>query len=328
MGIRTQQHRHRHFSRASGRQRAAAFVGITLLSLATATGSSRATPSDDSAVPELGGETIGTFTTFDANQGIAVDETAFYAVNNFSVTKHDKVTGEALLQWAGPETGPVIHLDSGVVHEGVLYAAHSNYSGWPMSSSVEMFDTATMEHTGSHSFGIYRGSFTWLDRYEDAWWGAFANYNRVQDGDSQAYGLTYNTQIVKMDDAFQVTESWTLPTELLDSFDPMSNSGGSWGPDGRLYISGHDASAVYVMELPDAGSVLDWVATVTLADADGPFIEGQGIAWDRSSTEPVLWGILRETREAVAMSIPTQTGRPQPDVVGTVNGPGEFAEDL
>jgi len=59
-----------------------------------------------------------------------------------------------------------------------------------------------------------------------------------------------------------------------------------------------------------------------------PSIAGQGIAWDRSGTEPVLWGILRETRQAFAMSIPAQTGTPQPEVVGEVHGPGEFVDDL
>lgn len=277
----------------------------------------------DEEPPVLDGETIESFDTFDANQGIAIDETAFYAINNYSITKHDKSTGEPLLQWVGPEQGPVIHLDSGVVVDGMLYAAHSNYSDWPMTSSVEVFDTTTMEHVDSHSFGIYRGSFTWLDRHGEHWWGAFANYNRVQEGDSEAYGLTYNTQVVRMDDEFEVIDSWTYPYDLLDSFDPMSNSGGSWGPDGRLYITGHDAAAVYVIELPDAGSVLKWVATINLAS-----IEGQGIAWDRSSSEPVLWGILRETRQAFAMSIPIQPGAPQPEDVGEVNGPGEFTEDL
>lgn len=298
-------------------------AGAATLAISLGAAIGPAAAGSEPPIPELEGETIATFAAFDANQGIAVDDTAFYAVNNFSITKHDKATGEPLMQWVGGEEGPVFHLDSGVVFDGVLYAAHSNYPEWPMTSSVELFDTATMEHVGSYSFGIYRGSFTWLDRHDDAWWGGFANYNRVQDGDSQAYGLTYNTQIVEMNDAFEVVESWTLPTELLDSFDPMSNSGGSWGPDGRLYLSGHDAAAVYVMELPDAGSILKWVATVNLPD-----IEGQGIAWDRSATQPTLWGILRETREAFAMSIPTQTGTPQPVVVGEVNASGEFAEDL
>jgi hypothetical protein len=66
----------------------------------------------------------------------------------------------------------------------------------------------------------------------------------------------------------------------------MSNSGGSWGPDGKLYLTGHDPAEAYVMELPKGGSILNWVATVPLKNT------GQGIAWDRS-TPDVLFSIIR-----------------------------------
>src|SRR3546814_8779330 len=55
-----------------------------------------------------------------------------------------------------------------------------------MTSSVEVFDTRTMEHVDSFSFGILRGSLTWLDRHDGAWWAGFANYDN--DGDD---GLPY-----------------------------------------------------------------------------------------------------------------------------------------
>lgn len=61
------------------------------------------------------------------------------------------------------------------------------------------------------------------------------------------------------------------------------------------------------MELPDAGSVLKWVATVTL-----PRIEGQGIAWDRYASSPkgtgILWGILRPETLLVKFEVPLQEG--------------------
>jgi hypothetical protein len=66
------------------------------------------------------------YDTFDANQGIAVDRKHFYVVDNQRVTKHDKATGRPLLQFAGAEDGPIVHLDSGVVVNDKLYAAHSN----------------------------------------------------------------------------------------------------------------------------------------------------------------------------------------------------------
>jgi hypothetical protein len=71
------------------------------------------------------------------------------AVDNTSVTKHSRESGAPSLQFAGAEGRPVIHVDSGAVHHGLLYAAHSNYNESPMESSVEVFDARTLEHVDS-----------------------------------------------------------------------------------------------------------------------------------------------------------------------------------
>lgn len=222
----------------------------------------------------------------EANQGIAVDAEHFYAIDNQTIAKYAKGSGERVSAWEGAEDGPIIHLDSGTVLDGLLYAAHSNYSELPMTSSVEVWDVKTMKHVDTHSFGIDWGSFTWLDRHDGFWWAGFANYNRVFGNNQTAYGNKYWTTIVKLDDDWQRLEAWTLPEGVLERFEDMSNSGGSWGPDGRLYLSGHDPAEVYVMELPKAGSVLQWMGTVELD------IAGQGIAWDRSRPD-ILYGIVR-----------------------------------
>jgi len=271
--------------------------------------------------PTLTGEAVRSYDAFDANQGVAVDRRHFYAVNNRTITKHDRTSGEALLQFAGAEGGPIEHLDSGAVIDGRLYAAHSNYPEWPMESSVEVFDTRTMKHVETHAFGIFRGSLTWLDRHDGSWWAAFANYDKVQEGQTEPYGGTYNTQVVQMDDDFQVVQSWTIPKVILDKFDVMSNSGGSWGPDGRLYLTGHDLPEAYVMKVPSAGAELEWVATVGL-----PGIEGQGIAWDDARSRSTLWGISRANSQVVQYTVPV---RSIPDPVApwwVVNGPGEFEQ--
>lgn len=85
------------------------------------------------------------------------------------------------------------------------------------------------------------------------------------------YGLTMNTQFVQFGADWSVAKSWIFPDTLRQSFSPMSNSGGSFGPDGWLYITGHDAAEVYVLKLPNAGSTLIWVATI-----QAPDIAGQG----------------------------------------------------
>jgi hypothetical protein len=65
-------------------------------------------------------------------------------VNNRTITKHDRRTGEPLLQFAGDTDGPFEHLDSAAVVGNKLSAVHSNYPEYPMESSIEVFDTRTL----------------------------------------------------------------------------------------------------------------------------------------------------------------------------------------
>ena len=251
-------------------------------------------------IPEYQAAVLAEFPAPNARQGIAVDRNHFYTVNNYAVSKHDKISGAVLASWEGSSEGePLIHLDSLVSLDGRLYASHSNYPDWPMTSSIEVWNADDMTHVDTHSFGIHRGSLTWLDRHDGQWWGGFANYDKVQDGQADPYGLTDRTQVVRFSDDFVVLEAWTLPPEILDRMRPMSNSGGSWGPDGYLYLTGHDHGELYVMRLPKFGSELQWVATVQV-----PIMEGQGIAWDRSVAGRVLWGILKKDRKALKIKVP------------------------
>ena len=252
--------------------------------------------------PEFDAKIVQQFDAYDAYQAVAVDETSFYAISNARITRHDKNDGRALQQLGDSSAtdSPLIHLDSGVVLDGKLYAAHSNYPGYPMTSSIEVWDVATLQHLSSHSFGVMLGSITWLDRYNDSWWGTFANYDIVQRGMTEPYGETRNTVVVQLDDDFQVLRSWTLPAEILRRMSPMSNSGGSWGSDGHLYLSGHDDPEIYVMALPEDGSELDWLATISI-----PGLNGQGIAWDRGDGSRHLWAILRSTRQVLKIAVPS-----------------------
>jgi hypothetical protein len=243
---------------------------------------------DSRAAPAL--QQAGEFVVPEANQGVGVDAHYFYAVDNQSIGKYDKKTGKLIKKWKGDKKGPVLHLDSAMVMDGRLYAAHSNYPTWPMTSSLEIFDAETMEHAGSHSFGIQWGSLTWVDWYNGHWWMTFANYDRLLGPNKTPYGHKANTLMVKFTRDFRPVESWTLPKEVLDKFEDMSNSGGSWGPDGFLYLTGHDPAELYRMRLPKAGSVLELVDVIPMK------IRGQGIAWDRSEPD-VIYGIIRATKE-------------------------------
>src|SRR5262245_40344729 len=112
----------------------------------------------------------------EARQAVAVDSDSFYAIGNSSVAKYSTESGARITGCECPEGKPLIHLNSGVVLDGKLYCAHSNYPAVPMTGSIEIWDTRTMKHVGNHSFGISTGSTTWADFYREHWYVGFAHY--------------------------------------------------------------------------------------------------------------------------------------------------------
>ena len=84
---------------------------------------------------------------------------------------------------------------------------------------------------------------------------------------------------------------------MLARLAPMSASGGAFGADGRLYVTGHDRPELYVLDVPKGGGVLKLVATIPIP------VKGQAIAFDRS-TPGVLFGVNRATREVLGFRLP------------------------
>lgn len=231
------------------------------------------------------------FPAAEARQAVAVDADAVYVIGNRTIGKYDKRTGTRMREWAGAEHGPIQHLNSGVVIDGRLYCANSNYPNQPMTSSIEIWDADSLEHVGTHSFGIYEGSATWVDFHDEHWWVVFANY--ATKGGSPGKGPEWTT-LIQFDERWRRRAAWVLPPALVNEFSPYSNSGGAWGPDGFLYLTGHDAPTVYRVALPAAGATLELKGRISMP------IEGQGIAWDRSVDIPRLYGIRRSARTVVA----------------------------
>lgn len=243
----------------------------------------------------------------EAGQGAAADREFVYAINNFTIAKYRKATGERVAVWDGGKHGPLIHMNAGIVHEGRLYCAHSNYPGVPHLSSIEIFDTATLKHVGSHSLGRADGSLTWIERRErsamltktgDAtsssagtWIACFVHY--AKRGGEPGRGPEW-TQIVEFDDRWQRLRGWSLPADFMAHIGQRgySVSGGAFGPRGLLYATGHDHPELYVLDFPTAGSSLKWIATIPITT------EGQAFGWDPADPG-VLYTIGRKTREVI-----------------------------
>jgi len=231
-----------------------------------------------------------------ANQGVAVDGEFFYGIGNFVVVKHRKDSGVRVAEWTGLRGGPTVHLNGGLVQDDLLVLAHSNFPQLPMASSLEYFDRHTLLPVKTTSLGIRLGSLTWAERRQGFWWACFANYN--DQGSTPGFDQRW-TYVGKFDDNWQLIESWIFPPQVVATWGRSSCSGGSWGEDGLLYVSGHDAKELYVLRPPKMGVTLEYVTTI-----DVPF-EGQSWAWDRSvPQERIIYGISRRDHEVIVARIP------------------------
>jgi hypothetical protein len=235
------------------------------------------------------------FPVTEAKQAVAVDKNHFYVINNSTIQKYGKAEGKLVASWDGKKDG-IKHLNSGVVIKGKMYCANSNYPEIPMASSVEIFDVATLQHLGSHSFGISNhGSLTWLDQYQGYWYIGFAHYAGKEASEGRDVRWT---SLVKYNLDWVEIESWVFPKNIIEAFTPKSNSGGAIGPDGKLYLTGHDKPELYLLQIPKTGYTLNYLKTIPTS------IHGQGIAIDRAVKEIlVIYGINRETNTVLVEEI-------------------------
>lgn len=231
-------------------------------------------------VLRLSARTLRTFDAPEASQGVGADRRYFYAVGNTVVAKYEIASGRRVGEWTGPRNGLIRHLNSCLAQRGRLWCANSNYSLTPMGSSVEVFDTSRLGHRESHSLGMTdEGSLTWLDQYRDGWMAGFAHYDA-------AGGVPFKnhrfSSVVTYDKAWRRTGGWLFPATVLERMAPHAASGGAVGPDGWLYLLGHDRPELYVVARPPMGPVLIHVATIDLE------AEGQAFSWAQDGSRTVF----------------------------------------
>lgn len=279
--------------------RIAAVVGVVLIGIgvqARQTGSRKVARDDGPPVVQaLTAATVRTFEVPEADQGVAVDGSHFYAVDNTVIAKYERATGRQVDRWVGPRNGLVRHLNSCLVLEARLWCANSNYPQVPMGSSVEVFDPASLDHVESVSLGMRdEGSLTWIDRYRGGWLVGFAHY----DGNG---GLAFKrhefSSVVTFDAEWRRTGGWLLPASVLDRLAPHATSGGAIGPDGWLYLLGHDRPELYVAGRPPMGPTLIHLATVAVE------AEGQAFSWAPGPSR-TIFTVDRRNGRVRAIAVP------------------------
>lgn len=213
-----------------------------------------------------------------ATQAAAADERHVYAISNTTVAQYDRVTGRLVQAGTAADAK---HLNSGFLHEGRVYCAHSNYPAEPPESEIRVFDPATGKLTLFHRFANPPGSLVWCVRRGGNWWCCFAWYREANA----------RTVLVEYADGGLERElrRFTFPAEVVSDWDGMSASGGIWDGD-TLLVSHHHFPVLYRLALPPSGGELRLLETLGC-----PF-PGQGIAADVAGS---LVGIDRLQRRIV-----------------------------
>lgn len=243
--------------------------------------------------PQFAAAEVDRFPAAEARQGVVADDRFVYAVSNSEIGKYDRRTRARVAHWQG-DSRQFRHMNSCILQRRKIVCAASNYPEVPQASSIEWFDAGTLRHLSSRSLGPGRGSLTWLDWHDGSWWACFANYDNKGGEPGRDHRLT---TLVRFDRDFIEQGAWLFPPEVLERFAPYSSSGGIWRDDGLLYVTGHDRPEAYALRVPQAGSTLEYVATIAIPTG------GQAIAWDANSRDRI-WSIERKTREAVLSELP------------------------
>ena len=245
--------------------------------------------------PRLTAKTLRVYEAPDADQGVAVDSAYFYAVDNSAIAKHDISTGRQLERWDGTASGLIKHMNSCVIIAARLWCANSNYPQAPMGSSIEVFDPQTLNHVESHSLGMLdEGSITWFDRYRGGFITGFAHYSG--NGGVGFKDHRYSS-VVTYDSEWRRTGGWLFPPGVVERMAPDAASGGAIGPDGWLYLLGHDRPEMYVVGRPAMGPIMIHIATIDLE------AEGQAFSWAQGGSRSV-YTIDRRNKLVRVIAIP------------------------
>ena len=213
-------------------------------------------------VAQLEARTVRIYDAPEADQGVAVDADFFYALDNTIIGKYRRDTGALVARFTAPHKGLIRHMNSCYAREAKLWCANSNYSLVPMGSSIEVFDAASMTHVATHSLGMMdEGSLTWFDDIDGGRIAAFAHYSG--NGGVPFKDSTYSS-VVTFDTDWRRTGGWLFPERVIQRMAPHAASGGAIGPDGLLYVLGHDLPEMYVLARPSMGPTMIHVATIKL----------------------------------------------------------------
>jgi outer membrane protein assembly factor BamB len=246
-------------------------------------------------------ELVNTYTNVnDAQKAVAVGSDNFFAINDTSISKHDIRTGELIKQIDLSQHPRIKNLNGGVVVRNNLYVTNSPITDKHRQNTIEVFnkDLVYLYHinvTGN------TGNLTWIDYYDGKWWGCFAHLDDMvkytvlvefyhPNPDLDYEGTIHNKDLVQ----WSVKDRWFFPHKVNENFKPYSCFGGSFGPDGNLYVTGKDKKELYVLNFYSESPIM------SINHVKEVMINGGGISWDRQRN--LLFGINKRNNSVFIYS--------------------------
>lgn len=235
---------------------------------------------------------VRSFPADEARQGVAVGQGFVWVIDNSTIGKYTE-SGQKLDGTIVPLH--IKHLNGGVVVGDKLYCTNNpmdlkRANVDPTINSIEVFQThpaltliSTIKPNTKLFPDLDYGSLTWIDFYQDAWYGTYAFYK-----DQVA-----RTRLVKFNPDWSINRTWVYPLSLTQKWFPYSCSGGSFKND-KLYVTGHDKQFLYVLQL--INDTLQFIKEIPIIG------EGQGISWDNTG---LLYTISRSKKMVNIESIPS-----------------------
>lgn len=216
--------------------------------------------------------------------GVILSASYFFAIYDNLIGQYDKFTGYHVKTYKTPFS----NMTSGIHYNGHLYVANSDSKSNTLTNYIQIFDIS-MTIIG-HIDVMHPGRLTWIDRYDDIWWGFFAYY----DDD------VYRSSLIRFNNNWTVDRIWGLPDVILDRVNPYSISGGQFNREtGLLFMTGY-RKEIYIVNVDEFDCKKEVVDLISIPEI--PF-EGGGIAFDTYDSGRFLWGTNSSNNQVIVSQL-------------------------
>lgn len=270
---------------------------------------------------------INSYTNIDdAVQGIALDDSYFYPININSISKYDILSGNKIKQINLSSHSRIYKLHDGTSVGNKLFICNQTKNN---KNTIEVFNK-NLEFEYYINVTGDNGVLTWIEYFQEKWWGCFSHYNLDTKytvivefytsisaiGADSLITRDKNTQELDVDapePGWHIRNRWFLPAKVYNNITPNSITGGSFDSKGNLYLTTSLKKQIFIMGFHPSSPMLNlnYIKNVEF--------KGQGISWNRKNN--ILVGINPDTKSVYFYSNNYELDKPSCSLSGQKPSP-------